>query len=103
MSLREYNSEADFLKERIWKMINLLRGHLDYSEYSSVILLLLSLEKDGYLDNRVLDSKPERLKSALDLSATRSVRDNKDVYQDIYAAIKPSIHSINDIALYDLI
>ena len=103
MRLKEYNTEAEFLKERIWQMINLIRGHLDYSEYSSVILLLLSLEKDGYLDDKILNSSPERLKMVLDLSIERANRDNKDVYREIYAALITSVHSINDIALFDLI
>lgn len=103
MNYREYNSQVDYLKDHIWKMISLIRGQIDYSEYSSVILLLLSLEKDGLIDNRILDSTSERLKIELDRAVEKNLQGDFRIYKEVYEAIKPSLHSINDISLYDLI
>lgn len=103
--LKEYKLEdidpVGDLKSKVLQILDFLRGSMVSQDYT-VILFLLSLQKDGVLDSLV-SSKPEKLEEEFNVVIKNIDGSYSETYQILFDVYQPSISSIDHNTLRQII
>lgn len=98
--LEDINPVADIIN-KVLQSVDTLRSYIRSSDYY-VVLFLLSLQKDGLL-NQLTKSNPKQVRNDLYTCFDRTEGKNNEVYKSILGIFEPLLNNISDIAIFELV